>query len=91
LASSGVKELMSVRCNLPRRHQLRRTTTPMPQWLRTADVVDLIAIAHQIRIDRCSGPSAQKSTGDYSDCKADCPRHVWVGGDLDFHGMSFIV
>jgi len=54
--------------------------------LRTAYIVDLIAIAHQMRCSRCFGLSAQKNPGDYSHRKADCARDVQVGANLSFHG-----
>jgi len=62
----------------------------MLKELRTADVVDVIATVRQIRIARCSALSTQKSTGDYSHGKANCPRDVWMRVDLDFHGTSFV-
>jgi hypothetical protein len=61
------------------------------QKLRTARVVDLIAIARQIGVSRCPALSAQKSAGDYSNRKAECARHVWVGVDLDFHAVPYSV
>src|SRR6188472_356401 len=63
----------------------------MLKELRTADVVDVIATVRQIRIARCSALSTQKSTGDYSHGKANCPRDVRMRVDLDFHGTSFVV